>query len=87
MSMTPEQFKHFLKDNERATGEAIQKYVNGKVDAISDKLDTHNRKHEKDMERILPIIEGIQGTKIVGKVFLWLAAIGVAYATLKNFKL
>lgn len=73
---------------------AIKTTVNGKIDNLSSKIDVHNIKHEKDMKRMLPIIEafeeGQQDLKTAqkgGKAVLWLAggitAIGGAYLVLR----
>lgn len=74
---------------------AIKTNVNGKIDAISKKLDEHNVKHEKDMERMIPIIEAFEegqrdlaSAKKVGRGGLWLAGtitvIGGAYLVLRQ---
>ena len=57
------------------------------MDALQTKIEIHNEKHEGDMSAIRPIIEGIAGTKIVGRVFLWMAAIAVAWSAIKGFRL
>ncbi len=73
---------------------SIKTNVNGKIDAMSNKLDSHNLQHEKDMERALPVIEAYeQGQRDLavakkgGRLFLWLAAtttaIGGAYLVLR----
>ena len=72
----------------------IQTHVNGKIDKMQSGLDVHNAKHEKDMERMLPIIEAFEEgqqdlntAKKGGKVVLWLAgsitAIGGAFLVLR----
>lgn len=74
---------------------AIKMNVNGKIDAISGKLDDHNVKHEKDMERMMPIIEkfeaavqDVESAKRVGRLGLWLAGsvtvVGGAYLVLRQ---
>ena len=75
--MTPEQFQIFIKENERATGEAINKFVNGKIDIMNGKLDDHIVKHEKQMETIAPIIEAYKGTKVVGEIMKWISSVGL----------
>lgn len=73
---------------------SIQTHVNGKIDKMQSGLDVHNAKHEKDMERMLPIIEAFEEgqqdlntAKKGGKVVLWLAgsitAIGGAFLVLR----
>lgn len=68
--------------------------VNGKIDQIDRKLTEHNEKHEKDFERMVPIIEayesGQQDLKTAtkaGKFVLWMAAtvtaIGGAYLVVR----
>lgn len=76
--MTPEQLKIFLEHNDRATGEAINKYVNGKLDKITEKLDTHIVEHKAAMENLSPIIEAYKGTKVMGEVMKWISSVGLA---------
>lgn len=75
-------------------GFAIKTTVNGKIDAISMKLDNHNIQHEKDMGRALPVIEAYESgqrdldtAKKGGRIILWLAAtvtaIGGAYLVIR----
>ena len=75
--MTPEQITS-LKDDVAKT---IQVTVNGKIDKITQEILYHNQRHEKDMVRILPVIEAfeeaqndIRVAKKGGKMVLWLAA-------------
>lgn len=42
--MNPQQFKEFLLANEIATGKAVEKFVNGKIEKISHKMDDHMEK-------------------------------------------
>jgi hypothetical protein len=88
--MTPE----MLEVMRTEIGFAIKTTVNGKIDAISLKLDSHNIQHEKDMERALPVIEAyesgqrdLESAKKGGRFVLWLAAavtaIGGAYLVIR----
>lgn len=56
--MTPDQFTIFLKENERATGEAIEKFVNGKIKAIDTKLTEH-------IERVEPVIKAYEESELL----------------------
>lgn len=73
----------------------IKQNVNGKLDRMQEGLDTHNLKHENDMQRMMPIIESyeegkrdIESAQKAGKIVLWLAAsttaIGGAYLVVRN---
>jgi hypothetical protein len=46
-----------------AVREEIKTTVNGKIDRINEKLDIHNQRHEKDMNRMMPIIESYEATE------------------------
>lgn len=67
----------------RETIEAtIRKTVNGKIDALRDKVDDHNTKHEADMvlvrdhiERVEPYLEGAKGVKLVADAIKWFAGV------------
>ena len=66
---------------ETAVVKTIDKTVNGKIDELRFNLNEHNRKHEKDMDRILPVIEAFERGKRDletatrgGRIVLWLAA-------------
>lgn len=74
---------------------SIKLNVNGKIDGMRADLTEHNIKHERDMERMMPIIEAFeQGQQDLhtaqkaGKVVLWIAttttAIGGAYLVVRN---
>ncbi|MBT9168394.1 MAG: hypothetical protein DDT19_01739 [Syntrophomonadaceae bacterium] len=83
--MTPEQFAHFLRDNERATGEAIEKHVNGKLDLIRADFIKHTEDYRKFQEEIKPFIQAKAG---LGVLFKWLIAIAaslVAFSQIKGY--
>lgn len=89
--MTPEQFQLFLKDNERATGEAVQKFVNGKIDAIKKDLENNHDfllKHSEEdrafQERMEPYLTGVAGLKIFRDLAVWVAGGLVSWATIKG---
>lgn len=60
-SAVEEGFKTFVLSE--AFSKAIKTTVNGKIDKIDEKIDTHNTKHEKDMVRIMPVIEAYESAK------------------------
>ncbi len=73
---------------------AVKMNVNGKIDGMRAELTDYNLKHEKDMKRMMPIIEkfeeaaqDIVTAKKGGKFVLWLSAsitaIGGAYLVLR----
>lgn len=93
--LSPEQYRGFLEDNQRSTAEAIRVTVNGKIDTLKGIMDQHNDKHEKDMQRIMPVIEAFEeskqfakSAKTSGLVILWLAgfitAVGSAFLILRS---
>ena len=93
--MTPDQFLTFLESNERATAKAIQETVNGKIDNLKKDIANHNKKHDDDMNRLMPIIQSYESTqrhladaRTSGKAVLWIAgfitAIGSAYLIIMN---
>ena len=63
---------------------AIKLQVNGKIDAISTKIDQHNRKHEEDMEEIKPYMQFASGLGVLWKIILMLGSLAVAWATIKS---
>lgn len=74
---------------------AIGINVNGKIDKMQRCLDTHNLKHEQDMERMMPIIEAFEegqrdlhSAQKAGKGILWISgfitAIGGTYLVIRN---
>ena len=50
--MNPKQFQQFLEANHKSTGEAVNKFVNGKIDAMSEKLDNHAKTDKEYQEKI-----------------------------------
>ena len=69
--MTPEQFQLFLKDNERITGVAIEKYVNGGLREMDRKLTRHILEEELFKDRLLPAVEAYEDTIKNGKRILF----------------
>ena len=73
--MTPEQFEIFLKSNEIATGKAVEKFVNGKVDVLTlsvnskmkemrDMVDAHALEDKKFQERAEPMLKVFKENEI-----------------------
>ena len=82
--MTPKQFRAFLESNEKATGAAVEKYVNGKLDGMKKTLDEHVIEHKAEMDDLRPIIEAYKGGRVFGNFIKWSAAVGVSYLALKG---
>lgn len=83
--MDPKQFEIFLERNERATADAINKYVNGKIDRLNNKLDpAHADYILKDihdhMDEVKPIIEAYSAGKTLGNFIKWLGGIIITAA-------
>lgn len=81
--MTPE--------DRKAIEDVIRATVNGKIDAINAKIDQHNERHEDDMkdvkehiEKTRPIVEGLQGAKVIESALKWLAGVAAAYIVIKS---
>ncbi len=68
--------------------ETIRLTVNGKVDAISSKIDMHNKAHEEDMRRILPVLEAYENAQKGGRAVMWTAGtvtvLGTAWIVVKQ---
>lgn len=77
----------FLKDNRESTKDVIKETVNGKIDDMREDLADHIKKHDASMKVILPLIEGISGARVIGKLIFWIAALVVAWTVIRNFKL
>jgi hypothetical protein len=71
----------------------IKLNVNGKIDKLSSEINDHNKIHEDDMKRVLPVIEAyeegqrdLNTAKKAGRGVLWVSAavtgIGGAYLVL-----
>lgn len=94
--MTPEQFQQFLIQNEKSTGEAIEKFVNGKIRAVDVKIEeikdwtvnhaegerAFQMRVEEYMVEMLPLKDGIHTLQSLNKFFKWLGlpAIGAIIA-------
>lgn len=90
--MTPEQFEIFLVSNEKATGDAVQKFVNGKIDAMRKELEEnhsfllkHSEEDKKFQERMEPYFTGLAGLKIFRDLAVWVAGGLVAWTAIKGF--
>lgn len=82
--MTPE--------DRQAIVEVIQKTVNGKIDRIEQKIDTHNTQHELDMvevrkhiEDVKPILNTYNGGRVVGDILKWIAGVGIAFLAIQSW--
>lgn len=85
--MNEEQFKIFLESNERATGDAIQKFVNGKIDGIKADLQEHTEKHDAFMEELKPILQAKAGLGLLYKFLIIIGSMaGAILATKTLFK-
>lgn len=93
--MDSQQFQLFLEDNRKSTADAIAVTVNGKIDTLKSMIISHNDAHEKDMKRMMPIIEAyeeaerrVEDAKRGGKAILWTAtfitAVGGAWLVLRG---
>ncbi len=96
--MTPEQFQQFLIQNERSTGEAIEKFVNGKIRAVDAKVEeikdwtinhaegerAFQRRVEDYMVEMLPVKDGVHTIQSINKFLRWLGlpALGALIAWL-----
>lgn len=87
--MTPEQFSQFLESNKKATAEAIEITVNGKIRNLTKLVEEHNTKHEADyrvvkehIEATRPIIEAYKGFNTAGNLVKWVAGVGTAVGVL-----
>lgn len=90
--MSPEQFQEFLKSNEKATGHAIEKHVNGKIRDLVEQLTSHIDKSEihweksntfmvktdKFMEEMRPVREGLLTAQSLAKFFKWIGLPSIA---------
>lgn len=94
--MTPEQFSTFLESNEQATGAAINKFVNGRIQKIDDKLTDHIKKFDAHTVRVEPVIKAYEeseavnkaGTKYGKRAIFWskvLMALGFLYGAFHLF--
>lgn len=84
--MTPEQFQQFLIQNEKSTGEAVEKFVNGKIRAVDAKVEeiknwtVHHAEGERAFQRrvedymveMLPVKDGIHTIQSINKFLKWL---------------
>lgn len=64
--------------------------IKQEIKDIHKAMEDHNVKHEVDMAevrehivRVTPILEGLQGAKILGTGLKWLAGVGVAWFALR----
>lgn len=63
---------------------AIKETVNGKIDRMDKKLDTHNLTHENDMKALLPYMQFASGLGIIGRVIVWIGSIAIAWLAIKQ---
>lgn len=99
--MTPEQFQQFLIQNEKSTGEAIEKFVNGKIRAVDAKVEEikdwtiHHAEGERAFQRrvedymveMLPVKDGVHAVQSINRFLKWFGMTGIgAYLTYYLFK-
>lgn len=90
--MTPDQFSQFLESNEQATSTAIQKFVNGKIDALALKVDAnhefiqaHAKEDKEFQDKMEPYLQGAAGLKIFRDLAVWVAGGLAAFAVIKGY--
>lgn len=71
--------------------DTIEKKVNGRVEALHVKIDSHNEKHEEDMKevrehikKVEPFLQGVAGAKLLGDMGKWLVGLGVIWLAIKG---
>jgi len=81
--MTPEQ----LSEIKEALKKTVDEKVNGKIDRLVEKIDSHNEKHEQDMvevrehiKEVAPILETYKGASALGNLVKWLGSIVLVVA-------
>ncbi len=78
----------FIKQIQETIEVTVTKVVNGKIDKISEKIDSHNVKHEADMVRILPVLEAYETAQTSGKLLMkvggGITVVGGAWLVLKS---
>lgn len=78
MTLTPDDL-HTLTSHLEVV---VRKTVNGKIDNLTDLVQDHNEKHERDMLEVRehmtdvkPILEAYNGTKALGNLVKWVGGI------------
>ena len=90
--MTPDQIEKI----QETIRETIEVKVNGRIEALHLKVDTHNEKHEAAMDtfnvhmkKMEPILEAYTGAGALGSLLKWLSgvvvSIGILWLALKGF--
>jgi hypothetical protein len=82
--MDDAQFKQFLEANERATSEAIEKFVNGKIRVLDQKLTDHMENEEAFRQEIQPFLQGAQGLKVIRNFLYWVGGLFVVWIAFRN---
>lgn len=60
----------------------VRETVNGKIDHLREDLKDHMERHDKQWEQIRPVVEGLQGARVIGGTFKWLGGIALTAAAL-----
>lgn len=88
-------FDEHRQEEKKWLAEAVHENVNGKIDKLDEKIESHNRRHENDMKRILPTILAyeasqrvLEDARVGGKFILWwsgfVIAVGSAYLIIRQ---
>ena len=71
--------------------DTIQTKVNGKIDLLHVKLDSHMVRHEEDMtevrahiKEVVPYLEGARGVKVLSEFAKWAVGLGVIWLAIKG---
>lgn len=85
--MTPEQFQQFLKANEESNARSIEKYVNGDIREIKDKLSIHIENYTKWTISAQPAIDVVNNARGFSKTLMYIAAfVGAIWGTITILK-
>lgn len=63
--------------------ETIKEVVNGKIDRLDKKIDTHNAKHEQDMADIKPYMQAASGLGLLWKGLVALGGLALVWAQIR----
>lgn len=78
----------FIKQIQETIKVTVTSVVNGKIDSMREDLNKHNKSHEADMQRILPVVEAYESAQNGGRLALKIGGVftilGTAWITAKT---
>ena len=75
-----EDMREIMKEEIKKAMEVVE----DKLNSMDEKIDSHNSKHEADMQEIKPFLRGAAGLGLLWKAFVAIGGLAMAYSAIRG---